>query len=160
MAERVSGSRIASPAWSGGTQVVPPPAPASLSINDVTVTEGNAGTTVTTFVVSRSGDSSEQVTVAYSTADDSAIAGVDYLAASGELTFAAGETSTRITVVVNGDRLGELNETFNVHLSGATIADALGVGTVLDDDAVAIPLLGIAFGSHQLIEAKGIFRVL
>jgi hypothetical protein len=41
----------------------------------------------------------------------------DYIAKTGTLTFAPGETSKTITILVNGDRLAEPNETFVVNLS-------------------------------------------
>lgn len=119
------------------TQVVLPPPPAALTIGDATVAEGNTGTILVTFVVTRSGDSTQAVTVDYNTGDQSASAGADYAAASGTLIFAAGETSKTINIVVNGDRLVESNETFVVKLSGATnalIADGQGVGTIVDDE--------------------------
>ena len=53
------------------------------------------------------------------------------------LTFTPGQTSKTVTVAVNGDTLDEANETFTVNLSAATnatIADAQGVGTIIDDD--------------------------
>jgi chitinase len=81
--------------------------------------------------------STQPVTVAYATGNGTATAGSDYQAASGTLTFAPGETTKTITVLVYGDRLGEPNETFVVNLSGptnATIADGQGVGTILDDE--------------------------
>src|SRR5262249_528026 len=61
----------------------------------------------------------------------------DYQAASGTLTFAPGETSKTITISVNGDRLGEADETFVVNLSSpnyGTITDSQGVGTIWDDE--------------------------
>jgi len=61
----------------------------------------------------------------------------DYIAKTGTLTFAPGETSKTITILVNGDRLAEPNETFVVNLSNptnATIADGQGVGTITDDE--------------------------
>jgi hypothetical protein len=77
------------------------------------------------------------VTVSYSTADGSASSG-DYQPASGIATFAAGQTSTTIAVLVNGDRTGEANETFVVNLSqpssGAMIADGQGAATIADDE--------------------------
>ena len=79
----------------------------------------------------------QAVTVHYATADGTATAGSDYQAASGTLTFAAGQTSQTITVLVNGDRLAEPTETFFVNLSDPTnafIADGQGVGTILDDE--------------------------
>ena len=80
----------------------------------------------------------------YATADATAQTPADYGAASGTLSFAPGVTSLQITVPVAGDVLDEVNETFNVNLSGATnatIGDALGVGTITDDDAT--PTLAI-----------------
>jgi len=113
----------------------PPP---SISISDVTVTEGNTGTVSAAFTVSLSTATSAVVTVDYATADGSATAGSDYVAAAGTLTFAPGTTTQVVTVTVNGDTLVEGDETFVVNLSnavGATIADAQGVGTILNDDA-------------------------
>jgi hypothetical protein len=111
--------------------------PPSLRINDVTVTEGNAGAVAATFTVTLSAASTQPVTVAYATGNGTATAGSDYQAASGTLPFAPGETSKTITVWVTGDRLGEPNETFIVNLSGATnanITDGQAVGTIVDDE--------------------------
>jgi large repetitive protein len=111
----------------------------ALAISDVTVTEGNAGTVSATFTVSLSAASGQTVTVSYATADGTARAGSDYVAAAGSLTFAPGETSKTVTVLVNGDVLNEAKETFFVNLSNptnATIADGQGVGSILNDDAV------------------------
>jgi hypothetical protein len=114
----------------------PPPTGPSLSIGDAGVTEGNAGQITATFAVTLSAASTETVTVDYTAADGTAT-GSDYAAAAGTLTFAPGEMSKAVTVLVNGDRLGEPNETFVVDLStptNATIADAQGVGTIGDDE--------------------------
>ncbi len=108
-----------------------------LRIDDVALTEGNDDTRTATFTVTLSAASSQSVTVNYTTADGTATAGSDYQAMANTLTFSPGETSKTITVVVNGDRLGEPNETFVVSLSGvtnATIADGQGVGTIFDDE--------------------------
>jgi hypothetical protein len=115
----------------------PTPQPPSLRINDVTIREGDTGTAAATFTVTLSAASTQPVTVAYATANGTATVGSDYQAASGTLTFALGETSKTVSVLVNGDRLAEPNETFVVNLSGptnATIADGQGVGTILDDE--------------------------
>jgi glucose/arabinose dehydrogenase len=109
----------------------------SISINNVSLNEGNSGTSSAAFTVTLSNASSQTVTVNFSTANGSATAGTDYVAASGSLSFAAGETSKSISVTVNGDTTFEPNETFNVNLSGAanaTIADNQGVGTISNDD--------------------------
>lgn len=109
----------------------------SLSINDVTVTEGDSGTTAAAFTVTLSAASGFTVTANYATADNTANAGSDYQAASGVVTFNPGETSKQITVSVNGDTDFEQNESFFVNLSSpvnATIADGQGVGTINNDD--------------------------
>jgi len=108
-----------------------------ISIGDVSRIEGNSGTTAFSFAVSLSAATEIAVTVDYSTADGSATASSDYRAASETLTFAPGETQKTITVLVNGDRLGEPNEFFHVNLNGAPnahILDGQGVGTIFDDE--------------------------
>ena len=109
-----------------------------LSIGDAVATEGNSGTTLLTFTVTLSAAQGEAVTVDYATVDGTAIAGEDYLAAFGTLTFAPGETTMSFTVEVLADATGELDETLFVNLSGASsyafVADGQGRGTVLDDD--------------------------
>ena len=120
----------------------------SLSINDVTQNEGNSGTSTYGFTVTLSGaPSAVAVTVGYATADGSAtVAGSDYVANGGTLTFAPGTTSQPVSVQVNGDTTIESNETFSVVLSGATnagIGKATGTGTIVNDDAAASADLSI-----------------
>jgi hypothetical protein len=113
----------------------------SVTISDVTATEGNSGTTPFDFTVKLSRTSSQSVTVTYSTADGTATAGSDYVAASGTITFNPGETTKRITVQVNGNTVYEPNETFFVNLtsaSNATITDGQGLGTTIDDDTIVL----------------------
>src|SRR6185369_14341809 len=72
-------------------------------------------------------------------------AGGDYVAASGVLTFAPGESSKSITVLVNGDTVNEPDETFVVNLAGetnATVSKRQGIATITNDDAA--PSLSIA----------------
>ena len=112
-------------------------APSTLAVSDVSVTEGNAGTVAASFSVSLNKASGQTVTVKYASVNVTATSGEDYQAASGTLTFAAGETTKTFNVTVNGDSATEPDETFNVNLSGAvgaTLADAQGVGTILNDD--------------------------
>ncbi len=109
----------------------------ALAISDVSIVEGNAGTTMAQFTVSLSDGGSQTVSVNYATADGTATAGSDYVSVSGMLTFAPGETSKTVTVLVNGDVLQEGPETFFVNLSSpsnALIADSQGVATIRDDD--------------------------
>ncbi|MBX3412124.1 MAG: cellulase family glycosylhydrolase [Pirellulales bacterium] len=115
---------------------VVPPTP-SVSIGNVSITEGDSGTKTMTFMVTLSQATGSPVTVRYATADGTAIAGSDYNAASGTLTFAPGETAKSIDIAVRGDTLAEATETFRVVLSnpaGATIAAGAGTGTIIDND--------------------------
>ena len=121
-----------------GTIVNDDPLPA-LSIGDVSVVEGNAGTSNAVFTVSLSAASGQTVTVNYATADGAAVQPADYTSTSGTLTFTPGQTSQTISVPVIGETLPEANETFFVNLSGATnatISDNQGVGTITNDDAI------------------------
>jgi hypothetical protein len=122
-----------------------PVAPA-VSIADVRVPEGNAGTRAATFTVSLSGASGGPVTVDFATANGTATAGSDYRAQTGRLTFAAGETSKPITVPILGDPRDEPDETFSLNLSNprsglvaGKIARAQAVATIVDDDAAPRP---------------------
>ncbi len=113
--------------------------PASLSVTDVTVIEGPAGVQNAAVTVRLSAPSTKTVTVNYNTANGTALAGSDYNAVSGKLTFARGETSKSIPVTVIGDRIAEPDETFFVKLSGARNAKivdayATGVVTIIDDE--------------------------
>jgi subtilisin family serine protease/ribosomal protein L35AE/L33A len=116
----------------------------TLTIGDVSVTEGNSGTTTATFTVTLSPvNNSQTVTVNYATANGSAsTADNDYVAASGTLTFAPSASSQSISVTVNGDTTPEANESFAVNLTGATnaiLGDGQAIGTILNDDAAAGP---------------------
>ena len=88
---------LASATVSGNT-----PQAESLSIGDVTVTEGNTGTVAATFTVTLSGPSLDTVTVDYATGDGTATAPADYSTAGGPLTFLPGETSQTVTVASSG----------------------------------------------------------
>ncbi|NBV23716.1 MAG: hypothetical protein EBS05_17570, partial [Proteobacteria bacterium] len=109
----------------------------SASINNVTVTERDAGTTNAVFTVSLASANPQVVTIDFTTTNGTAQAGSDYVTNSGRLTFNPGETSKTITAVVNGDTLIEGDETFGVLLYNpvnATLQTALGIGTILNDD--------------------------
>ncbi|MEO7804670.1 MAG: Calx-beta domain-containing protein, partial [Actinomycetota bacterium] len=109
-----------------------------LSINDVSVIEGDSGTTIAQFTVTLAPTALlETITVHYATADGSARAPGDYAATSGDLTFLPGTSTQTFSVPVVGDVFAEPNEKFFVNLSnptGASIADGTGEGTVTNDD--------------------------
>ena len=122
---------------------------ATLSISDVTMVEGNSGSTDFVFTVTLDKAVDVAFTVDYDTADGTATAGSDYTANTGNtlaFTGMAGETQT-FTVAVAGDTVAEIDETFLVDLTNlsastrnVTLADAQGVGTISDDDGIAVNL--------------------
>ena len=110
----------------------------AINISDVTLAEGNAGTTSFTFDVTLAPASGQTVTVDFTTTGLTATSGIDFQPASGTLTFNPGVTSLPVNVLVNGDVVDEPNETFTVTLANPTnaaIADDTGLGTITDDDA-------------------------
>jgi subtilisin family serine protease/ribosomal protein L35AE/L33A len=138
-----SGGRLnAASAVSG---CVPTP---TLAISDISVAEGNSGTSNASFTVTLSPlNSSQTVTVDYTTASGSATSGSDFTAASGTLTFAPGASTRTIVVPVHGDAETEPNETFTVTLANAThaqIGDAQAVGTITNDDVPSGPAVNVA----------------
>ena len=122
-----------------------PPGIPNLSIDDVTVGEGDGQAR---FTVTLDNTFDEPVTVGYATADGTAEAGADYTAASGTLTIDSGSRTGTISVPVLDDEIDEPDESFTVTLSGATnatIADSQGAATITDNDEPppATPSLGI-----------------
>jgi hypothetical protein len=110
----------------------------TLSIADVSIAEGNTGTTQATFTVTLSAAETTHVVVNYATTDGTANAGSDYVAASGTVTFNPGEITKTLNVTINGDTLFEANETFFVDLSNpvnVNIARARATGTITNDDS-------------------------
>src|SRR5262249_39351596 len=99
-----------------------------MGIGDVRASEGNAGQTSFAFTVTLSAASDAPVTVDWATADGTAAAGTDYVAAGGTLTIPAGETTGTIGVAVLGDLVSEADEWFTVRLTnpdGTLIVDGL-----------------------------------
>src|SRR5829696_7744974 len=96
--------------------------------------------TLFTFTVTLSAAYDQAVTMAFRTADGTAqTSDGDYIARTGTLTFAPGETTKTITIQVNGDSRREADETFTLVLSGAggnaSLLDAVGLGTIGNDDS-------------------------
>ena len=110
---------------------------AMLAMGDVTILEGNTGTQNALVNVSLTEPHGNSVTVNYNTAAGTAVAGSDYTAVSGKLTFAKNEMSKSIIIPIKGDRLVESDEYFTVHLSnpkGAKIVRGQGYVTILDNE--------------------------
>jgi hypothetical protein len=114
----------------------------SVSIGDATVVEGDSGPTTVTVSVTLSEASETPVTVGYTTSGDSATGGIDYVDATGTISFSPGETVATITMTVIGDTDFEGDESFRIMLGtaqGAIVVDGIGVVTITNDDAATLP---------------------
>src|SRR6476659_6888686 len=111
-----------------------------ISIDDQSVTEGDAGASTLTFNVTLSNPSDQTVTVNYTTTDGTATtADGDYDATTGTVTFDPGQTAKTVDVTVNGDLTHESDESFTVDLSNESngnVLDGSGAGTISNDDQV------------------------
>jgi hypothetical protein len=120
--------------------IVPEPVVGDITISDVTITEGHSGTKTATFTVSRTGTAA--FSIDYTTVNDTATAGTDYVAKSGTLNFALGQATRTVSVTINGDTTLEANERFFISLSNATnggnLVDSQGLGTISNDDKVKV----------------------
>ena len=112
-------------------------APAALSVADARAEEGTDATL--DFAVTLDRESTGTVTVEYATSDGTAVAGSDYTATSGTLTFQPGEAEKTVSVPVLEDDHDEGSETLTLRLSnaqGARIADGEATGTITNDGAI------------------------
>ena len=119
---------------------------AQLSIAGAQGSEGD----LLDFAVTLAGSSDRAATVSYATSDGTAVAGEDYEATSGTLTFARGESSRTLSVPLLDDFAHEATETFTVTLSSAENAEVAVdqvVGRIVDDDD--LPTLSVADGSGR-----------
>jgi predicted extracellular nuclease len=121
-----------------------------IRIGDVNLTEGDSGTKLMTFTVTRSGGSSSTASVDYflnltGSADANDLAPGTPL--SGTVYFGVGDVSRTISVSIVGDTTPEPNETFNIKLANPTngsvghttyIEDNTGIGTIVNDDPISL----------------------
>ena len=121
------------------TGTPPPPTPTpppTLTVGDATTPEGNANSQLA-FTLRLSAASAVPVTVAYETRAGTATAGSDFIAQTGTVTFAAGQTQASVLIDIVGDTAVEPTETFSVvvtSVTDATVLDGTGVGTITNDD--------------------------
>jgi uncharacterized protein len=141
-----------------------------IAITNASVAEGNSGTTPLFFSVTLSAPAGMGgVSFDYATADSTASAGGDYVAASGSATIPAGATSVILSVDVNGDWDFEGDETFAVNLTnlgGALPYDVQGVGTISNDDVAltaihdiqgngaSSPLAGLGVSTRGIVTGR------
>lgn len=140
-----------------------PGVPGTLSIQDTSVREGDSGTADLSFVVNRIGGAAGAVSATYTVTlpggrDGADINDFDGLTLTGTVSFAAGQTSARITLPVRGDTLPEFDERVLVTLSdptgGATIDRATATGTILNDDILPL-LIGEIQGAAHISPVAG-----
>lgn len=127
------------PASTVGTATLTDTPPGSSPLPTVTVsaptsfTERLSNRSLLNFTVTLSAASADTVTVNFTTADGTALSSSDYIASSGTLTFAPGETSKTVSIVVNGDIVQEGDETLSLTLStpsNATLATSTATATI------------------------------
>ena len=121
---------------SGISAPPPPPPPPQVSVSDVSVNEG-AGTV--TFTITRSGQAvaTTASTVSFATTDGTALAGLDYVAGSGTVTFAAGESVKSVTLSLIDDAAFEGSESFSLLLQAVTnanVTDGDATAAIVDND--------------------------
>ena len=123
----------------------------TLSIGDVQLPEGNTGRFTAAIPVTLSKTSGRSILVSYSTSSRTATAGKDYFSASGLLRIPAGDRHAFIPVTIIGDKLNESDETFVVTLRSpvnASLKDASGLETIVDDDSPPVKPRLRGFGLH------------
>jgi hypothetical protein len=125
----------------------------TISIGDVVVSEGVDSQAI--FTVRLNTTIAAPVSVNYTTTDGTALAGINYVATAGTLTFAAGETQRTITVPILNDGTTYPTETFTINLSngtGAVIGDGQGVGTIEDEDFSDLTVTLRVSANGQMLE--------
>jgi hypothetical protein len=148
---RAAGAEIAR-SMAIGT-IIDDDAPAALpviSIEPVSVPEGDGGEAAAVFHLTLSRGVADTIRVDYSTADGSAEEGSDYRAAAGTVVFTPGETERTIDVTVLADLVAEEDETFMVGLTGpvgATLERDTVMGTIRDDDSSRVRSVFVIVGS-------------
>jgi hypothetical protein len=132
----------------------------TISFEDASVVEGNAGTTSMVFTFTLSAACCAEARIDYATSDfEATVADNDYVATSGTLIFPVGVTSRQITVTINGDTKIEGDEAFEFRLNNPVNIELLEenigrLGTIIDDDTNPIPTLTVVDSS--VIEGTGL----
>jgi len=133
--------------------------PPSLSINDISFAEGDAGTKFVFFTVTSTSSSNLPISVDFTTGNSTATSPSDYQAATGTLTFSPLQTTRIIVVTINGDTVFEPDETFTMTLSNpvnATIGRAQGLATIQNDEA---PVLLTEQNTNHVIALDSVTQV-
>ncbi|MGH7137919.1 MAG: LamG-like jellyroll fold domain-containing protein, partial [Pirellulales bacterium] len=123
-----------------------------IAVNDPSVVDGSGGaTTPLSFAIMRTGSLSGSLTVNYATADDTAIAGTDYVAASGTVTFANGQATQNVQVTTIDNNNLNPNLDFKLIATPVGGTPIMGLGTIVNDDAaISVSSASALEGSNTL----------
>ncbi len=108
-----------------------------MSVDDVTVVEGDGGTKKVLFTIRLSTPAAQRVTGRFTTRSQTALAGTDFVAKNTTFSISVGAQTKTIPVYVKGDVVPELAETFAVDLSNVVnvaVVDGTGIGRITDND--------------------------
>jgi hypothetical protein len=134
-----TGGAVLDVATGTGTIIDNDQPPPTFAINDASATEGGA----LVFTVTKSGSTTLPYSINFSSGDGTALAGSDYVASSGTLTFLAGDTAKTFSIATIDDTVVESTENMSVNLfsptGGAAISRVSGVGTIFDNDVAPPP---------------------
>jgi hypothetical protein len=126
-----------------------------IAVDYPSVVDGSGGaTTPVSFTISRTGSLSGSLTVNWTTADDTAIAGTDYVAASGTVTFADGQATQTVQVTTLDSNVPKANVDFKLIATPAGGTSIMGLATILNDDAA------ISVGNDSATEGSTSIRPL
>ena len=137
----------------------------SFFINNIVVSEGTNGTKQAVFTVTMAPPATNSATVNFSTMDGTALAGSDYVATNGTLSFAAGQTTNTVSVTLTPDMPAESDEEFFVQLSngvGALIGQGMGRALITEVRVNGISVdVAVTFntvlGHHYVVEKSDDF---
>ncbi|MEX2113552.1 MAG: Calx-beta domain-containing protein, partial [Pirellulales bacterium] len=119
-----------------------------LSINDISIVEGNFGTSNAVFTLSSLGTINETITVNYATTNGTAVGGLDYVPQVGQATLDPTRSTTTIVVPIINDTFNEATEAFFLNLSQAIngrIVKSVGTATIIDNDPLPAFYVNDAF---------------
>ncbi|MEX2131820.1 MAG: cadherin domain-containing protein, partial [Pseudohongiellaceae bacterium] len=120
----------------------------TLSVDSPTLVEPSAGTRVLTYTLTLNKAATETVSINYNTlTSGTASAGNDFLADSGVVTFAAGQTTAAVGVTVNADTTFEASETVQIQFTGSQLSSSVTATGTITDANVAPVITSGATGS-------------
>jgi hypothetical protein len=126
-----------------------------IAIDSPSVVDGSGGaTTPVTFTITRTGSLNGSLTVNWTTADDTAVAGTDYVAASGTVTFADGQATQTVQVTTIDNNNLDPNLDFKLIVTPVGGTSVMGLATIVNDDAA------ISVGNDSATEGSTSIRPL